>query len=217
MSFILDALKKSEIERQRQSVPGLIDTTVVQRRNRLPVWAVDTGRIARHQFDRFDVHFDAKKCSGRACAAAGARSVRSGSRCTAPAQAVQSIGRRAGVRAGNSDRAVGQSSFGSLDGDPRSIGRRDGYRCRPPRASRRPAVDGSRGQCADRRSAAVDERNQPVRFASAARVASRRSRLFDEASGALCIRQHAQISRRRHVAGGSRRRAYPTRWGGAES
>ncbi len=40
MSFILDALKKSEIERQRQSVPGLMDTRMIPRRNRLPVWAV---------------------------------------------------------------------------------------------------------------------------------------------------------------------------------
>ena len=40
MSFILDALKKSEIERQRQSVPGLMDTRSSPRRNRLPVWAV---------------------------------------------------------------------------------------------------------------------------------------------------------------------------------
>jgi general secretion pathway protein B len=43
MSFILDALKKSEIERQRQSVPGLMDATLVQRRNRLPVWAIALG------------------------------------------------------------------------------------------------------------------------------------------------------------------------------
>jgi general secretion pathway protein B len=43
MSFILDALKKSEIERQRQSVPGLIDTRSGPRRNRLPVWAVVLG------------------------------------------------------------------------------------------------------------------------------------------------------------------------------
>jgi general secretion pathway protein B len=40
MSFILDALKKSESERQRQTVPGLMDTRVSQRRNRLPVWAI---------------------------------------------------------------------------------------------------------------------------------------------------------------------------------
>jgi general secretion pathway protein B len=40
MSFILDALKKSELERQRQSVPGLMDTRTLQRRNRLPAWAV---------------------------------------------------------------------------------------------------------------------------------------------------------------------------------
>jgi general secretion pathway protein B len=43
MSFILDALKKSEIERQRQSVPGLMDARVAQRRNRLPVWAIALG------------------------------------------------------------------------------------------------------------------------------------------------------------------------------
>src|ERR1700685_4584639 len=40
MSFILDALKKSEIERQRQSVPGLMDARLSERRNRLPVWAL---------------------------------------------------------------------------------------------------------------------------------------------------------------------------------
>jgi general secretion pathway protein B len=40
MSFILDALKKSEIERQRQSTPGLIDTRSRERRNRLPGWAI---------------------------------------------------------------------------------------------------------------------------------------------------------------------------------
>jgi general secretion pathway protein B len=43
MSFILDALKKSEIERQRQSVPGLIDTRLSPKRNRLPLWAVALG------------------------------------------------------------------------------------------------------------------------------------------------------------------------------
>ncbi|MGD0503151.1 MAG: general secretion pathway protein GspB [Steroidobacteraceae bacterium] len=40
MSFILDALKKSEIERQRQSVPGLMDTGPAPRRARFPVWAI---------------------------------------------------------------------------------------------------------------------------------------------------------------------------------
>jgi general secretion pathway protein B len=38
MSFILDALKKSEIERQRQSAPGLIDARPIPRRSRLPLW-----------------------------------------------------------------------------------------------------------------------------------------------------------------------------------
>jgi general secretion pathway protein B len=40
MSFILDALKKSEIERQRQSAPGLMETGAPPRRSRFPLWAV---------------------------------------------------------------------------------------------------------------------------------------------------------------------------------
>jgi general secretion pathway protein B len=43
MSFILDALKKSEIERQRQSTPGLIDNDIAARSKRLPVWAIALG------------------------------------------------------------------------------------------------------------------------------------------------------------------------------
>jgi general secretion pathway protein B len=43
MSFILDALKKSEIERQRQSLPGLMDTPPAKRQGRLPLWAVLLG------------------------------------------------------------------------------------------------------------------------------------------------------------------------------
>lgn len=43
MSFILDALKKSEIERQRQSMPGLMDAPTALRRSRLPLWAVLIG------------------------------------------------------------------------------------------------------------------------------------------------------------------------------
>jgi general secretion pathway protein B len=40
MSFILDALKKSEVERQRQSVPGLMDIGPAPRRARFPLWAI---------------------------------------------------------------------------------------------------------------------------------------------------------------------------------
>ncbi len=40
MSFILDALKKSEIERQRQTIPGLMDSGPVRPRARFPLWAV---------------------------------------------------------------------------------------------------------------------------------------------------------------------------------
>lgn len=39
MSFILDALKKSEVERQRQAIPGLMDSRPLPPRSRLPVWA----------------------------------------------------------------------------------------------------------------------------------------------------------------------------------
>lgn len=43
MSFILDALKKSELERQRQSIPGLVESGVMTPRSRLPVWAIALG------------------------------------------------------------------------------------------------------------------------------------------------------------------------------
>jgi general secretion pathway protein B len=45
MSFILDALKKSEIERQRQSMPGLMDAPASLRRGRLPLWALLLGAL----------------------------------------------------------------------------------------------------------------------------------------------------------------------------
>jgi general secretion pathway protein B len=40
MSFILDALKKSEIERQRQAIPGLMDPRVAQNSRGFPLWAI---------------------------------------------------------------------------------------------------------------------------------------------------------------------------------
>jgi general secretion pathway protein B len=39
MSFILDALKKSEMERQRQAIPGLMDSAGKPPRPRFPLWA----------------------------------------------------------------------------------------------------------------------------------------------------------------------------------
>jgi general secretion pathway protein B len=45
MSFILDALKKSEIERQRQTMPGLMDAPTSLRRGRLPLWAIILGLL----------------------------------------------------------------------------------------------------------------------------------------------------------------------------
>src|SRR3954466_6931195 len=39
MSFILDALKKSETDRQRQSSPALFEVKVAAPRRKFPVWA----------------------------------------------------------------------------------------------------------------------------------------------------------------------------------
>jgi general secretion pathway protein B len=43
MSFILDALKKSEAERQRQAGPALLEMRVVRPTRRLPVWVIVVG------------------------------------------------------------------------------------------------------------------------------------------------------------------------------
>src|SRR5580765_2142746 len=43
MSFILDALKKSESERQRQAGPALLEMRIVRPTHRLPVWALAVG------------------------------------------------------------------------------------------------------------------------------------------------------------------------------
>ncbi|MDP8985439.1 MAG: general secretion pathway protein GspB [Pseudomonadota bacterium] len=40
MSFILDALKKSELERQRQNAPGLVHSAITGPRARLPAWVI---------------------------------------------------------------------------------------------------------------------------------------------------------------------------------
>jgi len=43
MSFILDALKKSEAERQRQAGPALLEMRVVRPRRSIPVWVLAGG------------------------------------------------------------------------------------------------------------------------------------------------------------------------------
>jgi len=50
MSFILDALKKSEIERQRQQTPGLIETAAAPRRSRVAVWMIVLGALLAINF-----------------------------------------------------------------------------------------------------------------------------------------------------------------------
>ena len=40
MSFILDALKKSENDRQRQSGPALYEAKLAAPRSQLPLWAI---------------------------------------------------------------------------------------------------------------------------------------------------------------------------------
>ena len=43
MSFILDALKKSETDRQRQNGPALFEVRVAPTRDKLPLWAMGLG------------------------------------------------------------------------------------------------------------------------------------------------------------------------------
>jgi general secretion pathway protein B len=45
MSFILDALKKSESERQRQSGPALLEMRIVRPTRALPAWAMVVGAL----------------------------------------------------------------------------------------------------------------------------------------------------------------------------
>jgi general secretion pathway protein B len=45
MSFILDALKKSETDRQRQASPALFEVKVAAPRRRFPVWAIALGAL----------------------------------------------------------------------------------------------------------------------------------------------------------------------------
>src|SRR5262245_8755001 len=45
MSFILDALKKSENDRQRQSGPALFEARVAPPRARFPSWAIALGAL----------------------------------------------------------------------------------------------------------------------------------------------------------------------------
>jgi general secretion pathway protein B len=45
MSFILDALKKAEAERQRQTGPTLLEVRVAQPRRRFPVWTIVIGAL----------------------------------------------------------------------------------------------------------------------------------------------------------------------------
>ena len=45
MSFILDALKKSESERQRQSGPALLEMRIVRPSRALPAWAMVVGAL----------------------------------------------------------------------------------------------------------------------------------------------------------------------------
>jgi general secretion pathway protein B len=79
MSFILDALKKSESDRQRQSGPALFEVRVAPPRTRLPLWAIAIAlllvlnlgvvlwMLVRHQS-----HAGASAASTSAAGAAGA-------------------------------------------------------------------------------------------------------------------------------------------------
>src|SRR5882672_3500979 len=50
MSFILDALKKSESERQRQAGPALLEARIVRPSRRPPLWAIAIGVLLLFNF-----------------------------------------------------------------------------------------------------------------------------------------------------------------------
>jgi len=71
MSFILDALKKSESERQRQSGPALFEVKVAPPRGRFAIWAVGLGALLA--INLIVVGWIAMRGSSRASAAAAAQ------------------------------------------------------------------------------------------------------------------------------------------------
>jgi general secretion pathway protein B len=86
MSFILDALKKSESDRQRQSGPALFEVKVAPRRTRLPLWALALAlllavnlvilgwMLLRHPAARADATLDAAPNPNAPAAVAGSAS-----------------------------------------------------------------------------------------------------------------------------------------------
>ena len=109
MSFILDALKKSEAERARKSGPTLIDMRIASPRRRVPVWVAAlglillvnlavlgvraaAGRIARHgaHSRRRGEH---SRCPGRGTAGTGGGTA-GASQCLAAAGAAKARSRR---------------------------------------------------------------------------------------------------------------------------
>jgi general secretion pathway protein B len=79
MSFILDALKKSESDRQRQTGPALFEVKVAPPRTRLPSWAIAIAvllvvnlGIVMWMLMRHSTHATAGDAAGSAGAATGA-------------------------------------------------------------------------------------------------------------------------------------------------
>lgn len=90
MSFILDALKKSESDRQRQSGPALFEVRVAPPRTRLPLWAIAVALllvvnlgVVMWMLLRHQEHAATPLASTAAAPAAGAA--------TAPAAAPQTV------------------------------------------------------------------------------------------------------------------------------
>jgi hypothetical protein len=72
MSFILDALKKSEIERQRQTIPGLVDLGPSRPRTKLPAWAIALCALLAVNLLVLSVVLIRGAASGRGAAVSGA-------------------------------------------------------------------------------------------------------------------------------------------------
>ena len=215
MSFILDALKKSEIERQRQSVPGLMDARVAPRRNRLPVWAIALGVLLGVNLLALTFILTRKSAPAASTVSQPAAASSVSHLPPAPphsAGALQSVGSGAGV-----SRLKFRSTAAP---DNPAIGRRRTRRRRPGKPAHiEPAdpvlTDPDAGAESQEVLPSMNELSL-TRCASPAGAASRRACVCDEALGAFRVHQHAQVSRGFHSAGGARRRTHPTRRSGAE-
>jgi len=117
MSFILDALKKSELERQRQAIPGLMDVGVPVVRARLPLWALMLGILLSINVIILAVFLfrHEREAAATPAPAAGASTTAAGASATAAGASTAAAGASA-TAAGASTTAVGASATAGSPG-----------------------------------------------------------------------------------------------------